>query len=126
MRLALTSLAALLVSCAAAPAPAPAPVPVPVPAPAPAAVSLRESIVIVGKPAGTAVRTCRADGACDATYAFHVNGRGPSTASHLQLAADGTLAVFDSTGHDAFLQPVEEHFAITGKRAAWKGPLESG
>jgi imidazolonepropionase-like amidohydrolase len=97
--------------------------------PAPASVAkqeIRRSIVHEGQRVGGSVLTWNADGTITNVVDIHDNGRGPHADATLRLAPDGTLASLDARGHTEMDAPVDEHFAIEGRRARWKSLEEQG
>jgi imidazolonepropionase-like amidohydrolase len=62
------------------------------------------------------------------TTTFHVleNGRGPHVDAELQIAADGTLASLEATGHHEMGTKVAESFRRVAGAATWKSEEETG
>jgi Amidohydrolase family len=123
-------LAALAVSCAGSkPTPAAAPAAPVAAAPAPVAAApktVRRSILCLAQPCGSSTTTFAADGSIHNVFDIHDNGRGPHSDMTLRLAADGTIASFESHGHSTFGAPANETFTLADGHAKWDSQDEHG
>ncbi|HEY2513309.1 MAG TPA: amidohydrolase family protein, partial [Polyangiaceae bacterium] len=110
------------------PAPTPSEVPAPRPAPSAAAeeVTIRRTVVVHGRPAGSTITVLHADGLRESTKEVLADRGGPQTATRVKLGPDRTPVLYDAAGRDADQQPTEEHFLIDGGRATWVSPDDSG
>lgn len=87
---------------------------------------VRHVVVNQKRPSGTSVTTTSPDGTITTAFEVVDNGRGPRTDAKIRLAADGTLASFEATGHHELGTQFEERFAIERGHATWKGTDEAG
>jgi hypothetical protein len=87
---------------------------------------VRYQISISGKPAGFA--TTKAVGENTSLYAYEFNdrGRGPQITSQVTVDAHGIPLRIDTTGHDYWKKPVDEHFLLDGGKATWSNSAEKG
>jgi imidazolonepropionase-like amidohydrolase len=124
-------IAATLVACSSSPkVPPPTPTP-PAPvaeaAPPPAApVTVKRTVVSLGRPSGKSVVTITPDGTATTMLDVLENGRGPHSDATIKLAPDGTIASLSAKGHHEFGATFEATFARTGDHVAWKSSEETG
>ncbi len=95
-------------------------------APAKDPVVEKRVVVSLSRKSGTNVTTVMPDGTIKITLDVLENGRGPHTDATLKIAADGTLASFEATGHHTMGTPVDETFSRAGTHSKWKSHEESG
>jgi imidazolonepropionase-like amidohydrolase len=88
--------------------------------------TLRYTILFNNKTAGSEVDSYGAGGQINSTFEFNDRGRGPKTAAHYVLGADGLPQRTDVTGNDYLKAPVDEHFAVENGAAHWKSTSETG
>jgi hypothetical protein len=87
---------------------------------------IRRSIVFLGQRVGSSVITQGSDGTITNVVDIHDNGRGPHADAMMRLAADGTLAYLEVTGHSELNAPVDEHFLLENGHAEWHSLEERG
>ena len=83
--------------------------------------TLRYTISMNGRLAGSEVDTYYADGRVDSAYEYNDRGRGPKISAHYVLSADGSPSRMDATGNDYLtLRSPEDRKKVncqtTGKR----------
>src|SRR5215831_9253851 len=88
--------------------------------------SLRYTILMNGRQAGSEVDTFDPNGPLDSSFEFNDRGRGPRLSAHYAIGADGLPMRTDVTGNDYLKAPVDEHFAFENGRAHWKSTSEAG
>jgi hypothetical protein len=88
--------------------------------------TLRYTILLNGRNAGTEVDVYGPGGHIDSTFEFNDRGRGPKIAAHYIVAADGSPLRIDITGNDYLKAPVDEHFAAEAGVGQWKSTSEHG
>ncbi len=88
--------------------------------------TLRYTILLNGRNAGTEVDVYGPGGHIDSTFEFNDRGRGPKIAAHYIVAADGSPLRIDITGNDYLKAPVDEHFAADAGVGQWKSTSEHG
>ncbi|MBV9404550.1 MAG: amidohydrolase family protein, partial [Acidobacteriaceae bacterium] len=88
--------------------------------------TLRYTILMNGRAAGSEVDTYSADGRIDSEYEYNDRGRGPKIAAHYAFADDGRPVRVDVSGVDYYKAPVDEHFARDNGKAQWKSTSEHG
>jgi hypothetical protein len=88
--------------------------------------SLRYSILMNGKSAGSEVDTFLPGGKIDSAFEFNDRGRGPKTLTHYTVGADGLPVSTEITGNDYLKAPVNERFSVAGGVATWKSTSEEG
>ena len=59
-------------------------------------------------------------------FTFKDNGRGPDIDEVIHLAKDGTMISYQGVGASTFGAKVDDHFALTGKKAEWHSTSEHG
>ena len=89
-------------------------------------VTVKRTVVTLGRPSGSDVTTTSADGTVTVAFDVLQNGRGPHVDATLHLAPDGTIASLEAHGHHEMMGPVDEVFSIEGSHARWKSHEESG
>jgi imidazolonepropionase-like amidohydrolase len=87
--------------------------------------TLRYSVVMAGKVAGTQVVTTRGDEIA-VDFEFNDRGRGPKLHTVMRTDARGVLTSIATTGNDYLKTQVEEQFRVDGGRATWKNSSEAG
>jgi hypothetical protein len=106
-----------------APVSRPAPPPVSPPA---ASVTLRRSVISVGRASGHSEVTIAADGTITTALDIVENGRGPHVDATFRLLPDGTLASLTTSGHHTFGAAFHARYAREGDHAQWDGDEEAG
>lgn len=66
------------------------------------------------------------DGRIRVTYSYRDNGRGPDIEEEIRLRPDGTFASYRQRGKTTFGAALDERFRLSGQRASWQSPAESG
>lgn len=94
--------------------------------PSPAVVTVRRSVVSLGRTSGVDVTTTAADGTVVVAYDVHENGRGPGAGATVHLAPDGTIASLQSRGHHEEGSTTEETFSLAAGHATWTSLEEQG
>ena len=130
-----SALSSLALSCASSPPPAStAPPPAPT-APTTTASSgtrtaapttIKRSLVIYGRKAGTSVTTTAPDGTITSVFDLVENGRGPHCDAQITRAPDGTPLKISAKGHHEFGATYEATFERVGNHASWHSPEETG
>jgi hypothetical protein len=88
--------------------------------------TLRYTILMNGRTAGSEVDTYNPNGKIDSAFEFNDRGRGPKIAAHYLIAQDGLPLRTDITGNDYLKAPVDEHFVFENGVARWKSTSEEG
>src|SRR5262249_54757678 len=88
--------------------------------------TLRYTISMNGRIAGSETDTYYPDGRVDSAYEYNDRGRGPKVSAHYVLSADGSPLRMDAAGNDYYKAPVDEHFALEPGKAHWKSTSEDG
>ena len=129
----LLALALASLACHSEPPPPKAPTEVPAPprtpapsAPATSDVTIRRTVVVHGRPAGSTITVLHEGGMRESTKEVLADRGGPQTATRVKLGPDHTPVLYDAAGRDAEQLPVEEHFLRDGGRATWVSPDDSG
>src|SRR5512142_456062 len=81
-------------------------------------------IRMMGHLAGHVAGWKQPDGTIHGFYEFNDRGRGPLADSLITLDAQGYPTRIETTGHDYYKGPADEHFAITDGVARWKSKAE--
>ncbi|CAN5379695.1 hypothetical protein BH09MYX1_BH09MYX1_18900 [soil metagenome] len=130
--LALAAMAGFVAVACGGPEPAKPPPPTPsadasVAAVSPSADAVTKRVVVsLGRKSGTSTISLSQDGTIATTLDVLENGRGPHTDATIRLAADGTIASFEATGHHTMGTAVKESFVRQGNHAKWEGLEEKG
>lgn len=91
-----------------------------------ATTTLKYVVTMAEHVAGAETVTIGADGTREYDYEFNDRGRGPKIHARIRLAADGTIASYQSAGHDYLKAPLAESFEVAGGRARWQSGVEHG
>lgn len=88
--------------------------------------TLRYTILMNARQAGSEVDTFNSNGQLDSSFEFNDRGRGPKLSARYAIGADGLPLRTDVTGNDYLKAPVDEHFAFENGHAQWKSTSEAG
>jgi len=88
--------------------------------------TLRYTISMNGRAAGSETDTYFPDGRIDSAYEYNDRGRGPKISAHYVLGGDGLPLRMDASGNDYLKAPVDEHFSVEQGQAHWKSTSEDG
>ena len=83
-------------------------------------------MISLSRPSGTSSVVKDADGTLHTLLHVLENGRGPHVEATARLAADGTLQVFEASGHHEMGNQFSARFQRVGARAEWRATEESG
>ena len=110
-------LAAVPVACAFA---------LPAAAASPSPTTIKYVVTMADHAAGAETVTIGADGTREYDYEYNDRGRGPKIHARIRLAADGTIASYQSSGHNRLKEPIVESFEVAQGRARWQSSVEHG
>jgi len=88
--------------------------------------TLRYSIFMSDRLAGSEVDVFYPDGHVESSYEYNDRGRGPKVSAHYALGPEGFITSARVTGVDYFKAPVDERFAVDGGVSGWSSTSEHG
>jgi hypothetical protein len=85
----------------------------------------RYEVVIQNRVAGKQTVTALGNGRSKVEFSYRDNGRGPDIFEDIEVDPQGLIKSLTTTGKSTFGAPIDERFARTGNRVAWKSKADA-
>lgn len=90
-----------------------------------AADTIRSTVLIAARPAGSQLSWAEPDGTLRYTFEFNDRGRGPRVSERVVLDGDGLPVLVEVSGNDYLKNAVDERFTRKGSRSVWHSSSEA-